>query len=45
VAAILADVHLHSQDYQKTAAAEFEAVLKINADHAALTKEDWATTT
>ena len=32
--AILADVHLHSPDYQKTAAEEFEAVLKIDPNNA-----------
>ncbi len=32
--AILADVHLHTPDYQKTAAEEFEAVLKIDPNNA-----------
>ena len=33
--AILADAHLHSPDYQKTAAEEFEAVLKVDPNNAA----------
>jgi tetratricopeptide (TPR) repeat protein len=32
---ILADVHLHSPDYQKSAEEEFEAVLKIDPNNAA----------
>ena len=32
--AILADVHLHSPDYQKSAKEEFEAVLKIDPNNA-----------
>lgn len=35
IQAILGDVHLHSPDYQKAAAAEFEAVLKIDPNNAA----------
>jgi tetratricopeptide (TPR) repeat protein len=31
---ILADVHLHSSDYQETARKEFEAVLKIDSNNA-----------
>jgi tetratricopeptide (TPR) repeat protein len=33
--AILADAHLHSPDYQKTAAEEFEAVLRIDSNQVA----------
>jgi len=35
VQAILADVHLHSLDYREQAAAEFEAVLKLDPNNAA----------